>query len=114
MLCRRRVVLDDAMAEINVYWKAKLFIPEEQGRSRSDSVQTGLLTDEHEELGESDQPVIVEDVTGRVYTAADLPPGTVIYVEAPPGPLPRIAVAAQEAGFHVVHAGQAPAPRIKP
>lgn len=66
-------------------------------------IHTGVLTDEAEHASE-EVPVVVEDLTGRVYLPGDLPPETILYVESAPGGMPVIAEAAVEAGYKVAHA----------
>ncbi|KAA1258655.1 hypothetical protein LF1_11770 [Rubripirellula obstinata] len=52
---------------------------DDAARTNVDSTRTGVLTDEYE--SSSDQvPLLVEDVSGRVYRAADLPLGTEIVI----------------------------------
>ena len=66
--------------------------------------RTGILTDEHTEVSD-DSPVLVEDVTNRVYRAPDLPPDTTVAVaELGVPPQPSV-IATKRAGFHVVDAG---------
>jgi hypothetical protein len=66
-------------------------------------VHTGLLTDDAE-YATGDGPVVVEDLTGRIYLPDDLRPDTVLFIESAAGAMPPIAEAARQAGYHVAHA----------
>lgn len=91
------------MSTLNVYWRAAGFVPEAQDKHQQKDVHTGVLTDEHD-AATPEAPVLVEEVTRRVYTPGDLPPDTVLYVEDHPGELPAVAQKARRAGYAVEHA----------
>ena len=91
------------MSTLNVYWASPGFEMDDQVISDRPNVRTGILTTQHE-AAEEGAPVVVEEVTARVYRPGDLPPDTVLYVEAAPGGLPPLAKLAKEAGFKVRHA----------
>lgn len=91
------------MSTLNVYWTSPGFEMDDQAAAARPDVRTGVLTTEHEAADEG-VPVVVEEVTARVYRPGDLPPDTVLYVEAAPGGLPPLAQLAREAGFKVRHA----------
>jgi len=82
------------MSGLSVYWEhaafdrdAGMVMREDDHSVDPESIQTavrqGVLTDQHSAVVER-QPVLVEAVTERVYTSADLPPGTVVYVTGRP------------------------------
>jgi hypothetical protein len=96
------------MATLKVHWKARTFNIESQ-QKLEDTVRTGVLTGDEDEVAD-EQPVIIEDLTGRVYGPRELPPGTVVYVAASPGPLPPLAQRARDAGFTVRAAEEWEAP----
>lgn len=74
------------MSRVNVQFRHAAFsrdagvrTNDDAARTNVNSTRTGVLTDEND--ASSDQvPLLIEDVTGRVYRAADLPPGTDIEV----------------------------------
>lgn len=88
------------MAELNVYIQSREFDDENQQKAANFSVRTGVLTTEHVAADE-DRPVIVEDVTERVYAPGELPSDAVVYVQGPPGELPPLAKLAKRAGFRI-------------
>lgn len=95
------------MSKLVVHWRHEPFSHdagyrsvEDSARMNSDAARTGILSDEHQEVTD-DRPVLVEDITERVYRAADLPPDTVIRVADLQGPAPPIIQHAREAGFRV-------------
>jgi len=94
------------MPEVEAYWRAPQFHSEEQAVT-NDPVRTGVLTTEHE-AADDETPVLVEEISARVYRPEDLPPDTTIFVEGPPGKLPPIARLADRAGFVVKHAEDDP------
>lgn len=87
------------MPEIEVYWRGPEFNSEQQLLIES-KTRTGKLTTEHA-AADDDIPVLVEDVSARVYRPGELPTDTIIYVEGPPESLPSIARNAARAGFVV-------------
>ncbi len=88
------------MAELYVYWRMPEFNPEDQAQHERGEIHTGVLTDEHESAT-AEEPVLVEERSDRVYDPAGLPPGSVLYVEDHPGPLPLLAEMARRSGFRV-------------
>ncbi|WP_153556875.1 hypothetical protein [Roseimaritima sediminicola] len=96
------------MAELSVQWKHEGF-SHDAGRRDSDevegtaadSVHTGVLTDEHQEVTDG-RPVLVEDVTERVYRAADLPPDTRVIVPDVTAVRRAMIDKAKQAGFTIV------------
>ena len=73
---------------------------EDAGRTSVDSTRTGVLSDEHD--ASSDQiPLLIEDVTGRVYRAADLPPGTEVVIPDAAATQPDFVERAKRSGFQI-------------
>jgi hypothetical protein len=101
------------MATLNVYWRMADFDPEEQAKHERRVVHTGVLTDEHQSAT-TDQPVLVEEGSDRVYRPGELPPESVLYIEDHPGPLPPLAEQARRAGFRVEYAGDDPGMTDRP
>ncbi|MCO6437575.1 MAG: hypothetical protein J5J06_10845 [Phycisphaerae bacterium] len=95
------------MSTIHVYWRAPGFNVEEQRKTSERVVHTGVLTDEVEPA-RVEAPALVEELSARVYQPSDLPPGTVLYIEDHPGPLPPLAQRAIQAGFRIEHARRDP------
>jgi hypothetical protein len=95
------------MASVHVFWTDPGINFDEDMEMAFDEreLHTGVLTDEAEHASE-EVPVVVEDLTGRVYLPGDFPAQTVLFVESAPGALPAIAEAAAEAGYNVAHAEQ--------
>lgn len=98
------------MATMTCHWRHKAFsrdagirTNEDAARTNVDSARTGILTDEHQEVTDG-QPVLVEDVTGRVYRPADLPPETRVVVARVGDPPPPIFDNARRIGFDIVTA----------
>jgi hypothetical protein len=87
------------------YWRGQASGVDQGGEMTATKTQTGVLTDEHEDVVDG-MPVLVEDedLGGRVYQVWELPPNTTVYVETAPGELPEIAQRAIEAGFRVERA----------
>jgi len=82
------------MATLSVYWKHQAFdadagmvMSQNDHLPDPEAIQTavrqGELTDDHPAVV-AHQPVLVEYETERVYTPADLPPDTIVYVEGRP------------------------------
>ncbi|GAA5507914.1 hypothetical protein [Novipirellula caenicola] len=99
------------MPQLTVHWRHEGFSHDAGQRSNEDisgtnvdSVHTGVLTDEHQEVTDG-RPVLVEDETSRVYRAADLPPDTQVVVAKVTQPLEPMLEKARRAGFEVVTAG---------
>lgn len=90
------------MEDVLVHWIESEFVEEEQEMFPG-KIREGVLTTQHSASVDG-MPVLVEAEGERVYTAADLPADAVLFVEAPPGPLPPMAEAAIEAGFTIRHA----------
>lgn len=103
------------MARLHVYWKSS-GLNQEAGVETSaiEAVHQGVLTDEHGETV-GDEPVLVEEVSQRVYRSGDLPPGAAVYIEdTPEAELPPLAERAREAGFRIARSsteGTSEAPR---
>ncbi len=100
------------MATLTVHWQHQPFSHDAGVRSRSDiagtdadSVHTGILTDEHQEVGDG-LPLLVEDATRRVYRPVDLPPGTQVVATATTEPSQPLLDRAKQAGFDVVAAAR--------
>lgn len=91
------------MATHHVYWRSAGFDTEAQRRHSRHDVHTGVLTDEHE-AATPEMPVLIEEISKRVYRPGDLAPNTVVYVENHPGGYPPIAHRARLAGYRVEHA----------
>lgn len=93
------------MSSAHVFWTdhGKNFDDDIEYAWDEREVHTGVLTDEADHAS-GEVPVVVEDVTGRIYMPGDLAPDTILYVESAPEGLPAVAEAAVEAGFHVAHA----------
>jgi hypothetical protein len=93
------------MPSVHVFWTEKGLNFDEDSEYEIDEreIHTGVLTDGAEHASE-EVPVVVEDLTGRVYLPGDFPPDTILYVESAPGGMPAIAEAAAEAGYNVAHA----------
>ncbi|TWT56489.1 hypothetical protein [Allorhodopirellula solitaria] len=96
------------MATINAYWRHAPFSHDAGQRNRddiagseADSVHTGTLSDEHQEVSDG-RPVLVEDETGRVYQAADLPPGTQVMVSHTTDQIQQIIEKSRRVGFEVI------------
>lgn len=90
------------MKDVQVHWIESEFVEEEQEMIPG-KIREGVLTTRHSASVDG-MPVLVETEGERVYTPADLPSDAILFVEAPPGPLPPMAEAAIEAGFVVRHA----------
>lgn len=86
------------MASLHAYWRYPRFNRDEQRPDGERDVRTGVLTNEHQEALD-DIPVLVEELTERVYHPGDLPPGSVIFVETGSGEMPQLAKLARRAGF---------------
>jgi hypothetical protein len=80
---------------------------EEEQDTVPGKVREGTLTTQHSASVDG-APVLVEDETGRVYTSWDLPPATILFVEAVPGFMPPMAMRARDAGFIIEHAEKGP------
>lgn len=107
------------MESVHVFWTEKGLNFDEDSEYEIDEreVHTGVLTDKAENATD-ETPVVIEDVTGRVYLPGDFSPDTILYVESAAEGMPAIAEAAVEAGFQVAHAedrglvGPEVAPRV--
>ncbi|MBB3206560.1 hypothetical protein FHS27_002369 [Rhodopirellula rubra] len=96
------------MSTLNVHWRHTAFshdagmrTNEDAARMNTDAARTGVLSDEHQEVIDN-CPVIVEDVTGRVYRAADLPPDTRVVVNDANHVADPIVEHAKRSGFEIV------------
>lgn len=96
------------MSKVNVQFKHEGFSHDagrrdndDVDRTNIDSVRTGVLTDEHQEVSDG-RPVLVEDRTERVYRAADLPPSTRLIMSDTTDPSAGIVEKAKGAGFDIV------------
>lgn len=94
------------MEEVHVHWMEQELDPEEQEPAPG-KVREGILTTQHSASTDG-EPVLVEEDTGRVYTSWDLPPDTILFVEAVPGIMPPMAMKARDAGFIIEHAEKGP------
>jgi len=79
---------------------------EDAARTNVDSARTGVLTDEHQEVTDG-RPILVEDATGRVYRASDLPPDTRVVVAGVGDPPPPLFENARRVGFEIVASDRA-------
>jgi hypothetical protein len=61
---------------------------------------SGQLTTEHERASEG-QPVLVEEITKKVYLPTDLPAGTMLEMATDATELPEVALQARQAGYQV-------------
>jgi hypothetical protein len=94
------------MPTLSVTWEAETFDSEEQ-RKVGEGAHTGVLTTEHEAATE-ETPVLLEEVSGRVYQPGDLPPDTQLHAVIPSdAPMPGIVEQARRAGF-LIDPGQLP------
>lgn len=96
------------MSQLTVQWQHEGFSHDAGRRDNEDvsgtavdSVRTGLLTDEHQEVTDG-RPVLVEDATERVYRAADLPPDTKVIVAEVTESLRPMIEKARQSGFEVI------------
>lgn len=95
------------MSEVHIQFRHEAFsrdagmrTNDDAARTNVDSTRTGMLTDEHE--SSSDQiPLLVEDVSGRVYRAADLPSGTEIVIPAAAERHDDLVDRAKRSGFQI-------------
>lgn len=94
------------MSSIHVFWRERSRDFDSDKELDRLETHTGVLTADHEGADE-ESPVVIEDLTGRVYRAGDFPTNTVLYIEAAPGDLPPIAKVARQAGFQIAHAESA-------
>ena len=89
------------MAKVRVHWDDPSF---EIGRGIQADRQTrlfGELTTENEYASE-EKPVLVEEITKKVYLPQDLPAGTTLELATDVTELPQVARLAQQAGYRVV------------
>jgi len=91
------------MASMYVYWRHPGFSREEGGNTAT-AIHQGFLTTDHDAADEEMPIVLVEEESERIYHPGDLPPETVLYVEAAPGELPGLAEVAKRAGYRVERA----------
>lgn len=95
------------MSQVHIQFRQEAFsrdagmrTNEDAARTNVDSTRTGVLTDEHE--SSSDQiPLLVEDVSGRVYQATDLPPGTEIVIPGAAEGQADLVDRAKRSGFQI-------------
>jgi hypothetical protein len=88
------------MATVRVHWDDPNF---EIGRGiQADRRKRlfGELTTENEYAGEG-KPVLVEEITKKVYLPVDLPVGTTLELATKATELPEVARQAQQAGYRV-------------
>jgi hypothetical protein len=88
------------MASVRVHWDDSNF---EIGRGIQADRRTrlfGELTTENEYASEG-TPVLVEEITKKVYLPQDLPAGTTLELATAATELPKVARQAQQAGYRV-------------
>ncbi|MCM2374502.1 hypothetical protein [Aporhodopirellula aestuarii] len=95
------------MSTLNVHWRHTAFSHDAGLRTNdnasgtdTDIARTGVLSDEHQEVSDQ-RPVLVEDATGRVYRASDLPPNTRVVVSDINRFADPIVEHAKQAGFEI-------------
>lgn len=88
------------MSELYAYWEHREFNDDAGRKTDNVVVRQGKLTTSHRQATQ-DIPVLVEEVSQRVYHASDLPPETVIYIETRPNARPELIELAKNAGFVV-------------
>jgi hypothetical protein len=92
------------MATVRVYWDDPNF---EIGRGiEADRRKRlfGQLTTDHQHASEGN-PVLVEEITKKVYLPVDLPAGTTLELATDAPELPEVARQAREVGYHVAEPG---------
>jgi hypothetical protein len=89
------------MASVQVQWDDPNFEIGRGIQADRHSQLFGELTTDHESAREG-QPVLVEDITRRVYLPTELPPKTELRLVTEATELPEVARQAQRVGYPVV------------